>query len=113
MKYRESIWTVWETEKEHERALFAAIHLKEPHEPDLVERFTMDEEEKQAAQALAKCTYLPGSFEKRFARDMDSIARGEHPTITAKQRVWLWKQVHRYRKQIKDKILIKLAETYL
>lgn len=112
MKYMDSIWTEWEAQKEHERALFAAMHLKDRDDVDVPERFPMDDEEKQASQALCKCTYLPGSFEKRFARDMDTLSKSPCPEITAKQRTWLWKQVYRYRKQIKDKKLVNLAESY-
>lgn len=76
------------------------------------ERFPMTDDEKRAALALEKCTYLPGSFEKRFARDMAGIARGT-AEITVKQRGWLWKQVHRYRRQIGDAELVRLAESLI
>ena len=61
----------------------------------------MTSEEIEISKALNICTYLPGSYEKRFARAMASIAE-YNPSydLTEKQRVWLYKQLKRYRKQI-------------
>jgi hypothetical protein len=55
----------------------------------------------EIAISLGKCTYLPGSFEKRFAANLAFIARNSpEKEITEKQRVWMYNQLKRYRKQI-------------
>ena len=49
-------------------------------------------------QRLRQCTFLPGSWEKRFVR---SLADKQPPyQLTPKQREWLGKLAHRYRKQL-------------
>lgn len=53
-------------------------------------------EEAQAIQALQRVTYLPGSWDKRFARDVSYLT-----TITEKQAAQVRRLVHRYRRQIK------------
>lgn len=61
----------------------------------------MTADEINIAKALDSCTYLPGSFEKRFARDMAAYAEfNPKYELTEKQRDWLYKQLKRYRKQI-------------
>lgn len=74
------------------------------------EKFPITPYEIMAIAALDRCTYLPGSFEKRFARDMAALHKQADPQITARQRAWLWKQVYRYRRQIKDAALIAFAQ---
>ena len=44
---------------------------------------------------LPRCTFLPGSPEKRFVRQNQSAT-----SLTEKQREWLRKIVYRYRRQI-------------
>lgn len=58
--------------------------------------------DKRAACALGCCNFLPGAPAKGFAREMAEKARHCEPTITAKQRAWLWRLVYTYRKQILD-----------
>ena len=61
----------------------------------------MSEEQIAQAKLLNRCTYLPGSFEKRFARNMAALAESNpDKELTAKQSEWLEKQFFRYRNQI-------------
>ena len=69
----------------------------------------MTELETKAAKALWRCTFLPGSYNKHFARAMDTIARSDEPLATEKQCTNLWRLVWRYRRQIQDNHLIDLA----
>jgi hypothetical protein len=61
----------------------------------------MTDSERILASELVACRFVPGSFEKRFARDLASIAR-ELPekAITVKQTRWLRILHHRFRRQI-------------
>lgn len=55
----------------------------------------------EAAIALEKCTFLPGSYEKKFARGMAAIATSEPGReLTDKQLAYLEKLLHRYRRQL-------------
>lgn len=61
----------------------------------------MTQEQIMQAKLLDGCTYLPGSFEKRFARNMAALAEtNPEKELTAKQADWLEKQFFRYRNQI-------------
>lgn len=44
-------------------------------------------------------TYPPGSYDKRFAAAMVSIASGPNASLTSRQRALLWAKVVRYRRQ--------------
>ena len=46
-------------------------------------------------RALNTCTFLPGSYEKRFVRDMFGAKQ-----ITQKQLLYLYRTAHRYRRQL-------------
>lgn len=46
-------------------------------------------------RALAACTFLPGSFDKRFVRDIQG-----QTALTEKQRALLHKTFYRYRRQM-------------
>jgi len=64
----------------------------------------MTTEEINIARALHfRCRYLPGSFEKRFARSIKELA-DEYPdkALTDRQRSWLYQQLKRYRRQIPE-----------
>jgi hypothetical protein len=53
------------------------------------------------ALALLKCTFLPGSFQKRFAKDMGAMARNNpQAELTEKQAAYLDLLFHQYRRQI-------------
>jgi hypothetical protein len=56
------------------------------------------------AKKLGTCRFLPGSFDKRFARDMESIAKNkpEHE-LTEKQSAYLEKLAYKFRRQIAGK----------
>lgn len=61
----------------------------------------MTDEEKDMAEKLGRCTFLPGSFDKRFTQDMvDYAKREETPKLTEKQASHLRRLFHKYRKQI-------------
>lgn len=69
----------------------------------------MDEMDKRAACALGCCTFLPGAPAKGFAQEMAAKARHCEPTITEKQRAWLWQLVYTYRRQILDAEVVERA----
>lgn len=71
---------------------------------------TMSPIEVKACQALAACTFLPGTPHKRFARDMGEQARAEQPLISEGQARWLWQLVYRYRRQISSRDLLAHAQ---
>ena len=61
----------------------------------------MTEEQILVAQALERCTFLPGSPEKRFARDMGSRSRTLHPAaLTERQARHLARLAWRFRRQM-------------
>lgn len=63
----------------------------------------MTAEEKDIALSLATCVYLPGSFEKKFARFLASVARDSpEKVLTERQRAWMYSQLQRYRRQIPE-----------
>jgi hypothetical protein len=63
----------------------------------------------RAALALGACRFTPASFDKRFVRGLAGEARTTK-RITDKQAVLLWELVHRYRRQIEDEELLKIAK---
>ena len=61
----------------------------------------MTVEQINKALLLEQCTFLPASFEKRFAANMAGLARSNpEQALTPKQAAWLDKQFYRYRNQI-------------
>lgn len=63
---------------------------------------------RRAACALKGVTFLPGSWDKRFARDMrEAIEAGRD--LTDKQQQALYNVVHRYRRQIIDRLVTEYA----
>ena len=63
----------------------------------------MTARETELATALGKCTFLPGSFDKSFARRMAHIAKQSPEfNISPSQRLCLYKMARRYRRQITD-----------
>jgi len=52
----------------------------------------------QIIQGLRGCTFLPGSWDKRFARDMETL--GPCDMLSPKQEVQLERMAWRYRRQI-------------
>lgn len=66
-------------------------------------RRLMTEEEIETILALSACTFLPGSWDKRFVQDMTHEASQLNPLITEKQAQQLPRLRHRYRKQLAAK----------
>lgn len=74
----------------------------------------MTNEETQLADALVRCRFQPASFDKRFARDIAAMAHQQPAKeLTENQRRCLMKLVVRYRRQIEDERLVRLAEEAL
>lgn len=66
----------------------------------------MTEMEYKAVKALANCRFLPGTFEKRIARQWaEKAAKDLLAPMTDKGRACLWRLVWKYRKQIDDDIV--------
>ena len=81
----------------------------------MTDKIPMDHDDKIAAEVLAKCTFLPGSWNKLFAYSMADIAKSDEPLLTKKQRNNLWRLVYMHRKQIYGpgkKWLIDKAKPY-
>jgi hypothetical protein len=57
----------------------------------------------QALNLLNRCTFLPGSFAKRFVRDLSGKEDKQGYELSEKQKRYLWKLVYQYRKQHTDK----------
>lgn len=59
----------------------------------------MDDTQRQKVRELARCTFLPGSYQKRFVRDLEARVNEDTP-LTEKQAAYLDKLHHMYRNQI-------------
>lgn len=60
--------------------------------------------EKEVIGALASCSMLPGSFDKRLVRDLHNLFESdEDASLTAKQRLCVWRIAKKYRRQLGDK----------
>ncbi len=61
----------------------------------------MTDEQRKLALRLRRCTFLPGSYEKRFVRAMAAAAKNKPELVlTEKQADFLAKVAHRYRRQL-------------
>lgn len=58
-----------------------------------VQRVDLSPLERSMLAALASCTFLPGSFDKRFVRDISGVT-----ALTEKQRALFYKTFFRYRR---------------
>ncbi len=56
---------------------------------------------------LAGCSYLPGSFDKKFPREIDV------KNISPLQKYWIYKLGYKYRKQIKNDIMETICKNYI
>lgn len=74
-----------------------------------IRREPMTELDRRAAKALRACVFVPGTWPKRFARDMACIA-DTTGMITTKQRLALCRQCWRYRRQIADREVLAWAK---
>lgn len=72
----------------------------------MIEPGPFTELELKLTELLAGCRFLPGCWQKRFAKNM----HGYTGNVTAKQRWYLYYLVYRYRKQIGPKAIIPAAE---
>lgn len=52
----------------------------------------------EALQALKLCTFYPGSWTKRFVRDLSALPQDAE--LTERQAEWVEKVAYRYRRQI-------------
>ena len=68
----------------------------------------MTETERRAFLALNGCTFLPGSYDKRFARSFSNPPADYE--LSEKQRAFLWKLVWKYHRQISSDDLLDIAE---
>jgi hypothetical protein len=64
-----------------------------PHTP-------MTSTERLLAKALVRCIFVVGCADKRFARDMAGISDSAQAVLTERQRAYLLKLSHRYRRQL-------------
>lgn len=69
----------------------------------------MGEDDILAARLLNSCTFLPGSWNKRFARALHNIANSDKPHLTSRQFMNLWRLVWRYRRQIDIEQIVEKA----
>ena len=69
----------------------------------------LDEVDRLLIRNLRLCSFLPASFDKRFARTMGHVADRTGGTLTDRQRSCLNSLVYRYRRQIPAAIVAKAA----
>lgn len=60
----------------------------------------MTDQEWTMTMALSRCVMLPGSFQKRFVRDIADNYQAHDRSLSDKQRAYLSKLYYSYRKQI-------------
>lgn len=63
--------------------------------------------EVQILKVLKRCSFLPGSFDKKFAREIDIL------NISPLQKWWIYRLGYKYRKQINNDILLAICENYI
>ncbi len=64
--------------------------------------------EREATFYLGRCRFLPGTSAKRFSRAL--AAKEDSYELSDKQRAFMWFLVYRFRRQIPNKEVIKMAE---
>ena len=64
----------------------------------------------RAIADLTFCRFTPGSWDKRFARDMGERVSFGPTSITAKQYAWVWKLAWKYRRQLGPSEITRRAE---
>ena len=89
--------------------------LDEDGQPERAEalrrgRIPLTEVDSVAAMCLGNCRFAPATFDKRFAGDIYSRARQEHPSLTPRQWLWMWVLLHRYRRSVNVERIKVLAE---
>lgn len=63
--------------------------------------------ETQIIQKLRNCSFQPGSFDKKFPREVDEN------NISPLQRWWIYKLGYKYRKQIGNDALEVICKNYI
>ncbi len=61
----------------------------------------------QIIKALSQCSYLPGTFDKSFPRQIDP------QDISPLQQYWIYKLGYKYRKQINNFNLLTICKDFL
>lgn len=80
-----------------------------PSKSEALVRTVVDETDRLLVAALGRCSFLPASFDKRFAKAMVAIAGRADGALTVRQRSRLNALVYRYRRQIAATIVAKAA----
>jgi hypothetical protein len=63
----------------------------------------MTDDEKIVISALDRVTYLPGSWNKKFAGAMVSLMRtSPEKELSEKQGQWIYRLLYRYRRQVPE-----------
>jgi hypothetical protein len=75
--------------------------------PQPLVRTPVTDEEQQAIKALRRVSFPPATAHKRFALNIQGVTH-----LTDKQRAFLWRVVHRFRRQISPAI-VSIAESKL
>ena len=73
------------------------------------DRMPLDEIDRLLIRHLERCSFLPASFDKRFARSMTHTANAPAALLSPRQRSCLNAMVYRYRRQIPAAIVAKAA----
>ena len=71
----------------------------------------MNEQQRKKVNELNRCTFLPGSYAKRFVRDMHSTPDDQE--LTVKQAYYLDKLYYNYRGQITRNVMNRLGRGWL
>lgn len=69
----------------------------------------MTDQERSMAKALGQCSFLPGTFDKRYAGVFAFEAKRDQPEITEKEAELLRRMTYRYRRQI-DPAIVALSQ---
>ena len=76
-------------------------HTESRSKPVLTpERSLMTEDERALARRLGRCRFAPATYEKRFVKDMASLADNPTTVLTHNQREYLKHVAKRYRRQL-------------
>lgn len=59
----------------------------------------MTKKQWEMVQALARCTFTPGCWDKRFVRSMHALGKGK--PLSEGMKAWLPALYYKYRRQIK------------
>lgn len=64
----------------------------------------------QAIQKLARCRFLPGSFDKCFVRSMAML--GPYDLLSERQAEWVERMAYRYRRQMARMVVNRQTEAH-